>query len=404
MLYIKLGNLSDEPPKTLLEELTDLVEENGGDTSIRDEEPEEETFFLKDIPKLDKKKEPKKKKVKKDKSKGMVQLGLDNITIKTPQGEAELDMDHTGFLDYYLREKDDEEEDDTFVDRIVDPNRKSYQKLKKDKNKYKREVAEELTLLYDLLKETDKFSKRLTKKYEELDNGKSRSMSKYTVDLAEAVLSSKQSKLGIIREISNIKKTVADLKLKHEAQIAKFEKDNNKGDSVDQNLLASSYMQDILRYGRKNLLDDVEEAGGSLSYTKSFLEPDYDDDDEDDELREEDIPDDFTDIPDNVDPDDVLMEQRGDTMYDDIIEQRLANSGYRSAEGSAYIKYESREPKVLIRLNKDDSYSFFAVDKDGDIIDDYPLPSNNRLVNPISFSQDRKYGTDNAGRTYKVIE
>ena len=46
---------------------------------------------------------------------------------------------------------------------------------------------------------------------------KVRGVNKYANDLAELVLTSKQNKLNILKEISSVKKSIADLKIKADA-------------------------------------------------------------------------------------------------------------------------------------------------------------------------------------------
>lgn len=361
----------------------ELMRKKESSSSVKDKDDEEK---------------PKKKKKKKSKKeKGLIPLGADPITYTDKDGKVvEVDIPDSAFVDFY--ESDEEEDDDsTFVDRIVDPNRAAYKKLKKDSNKYKREVAEELTLLYDLLSETDKFSKSLSKRYTEtVNNRKSGGVTKYSVDLATAVLSSKQNKLAIIKEISNIKKAVIDLKLKAEAQEAKLKAMSGEKDDVDMGLVGSSYLQSVINYGRKNFTDTV--AGDNSDYGSYEYEDEVeaDDDafasyDEDEQERLEDF----------------AMSAK-DQDYDELIAQRLkSKDGYsfrRTDSGNKYIQYENREVTVKIAYDSEaNDYHFFAEDRDGEIIDDYPLPNPDKEVNPIKFSQDMRHGTDRLGRVFKVV-
>jgi len=285
--------------------------------------------------------------------------------------------------------------DDGSVAKIVDPNRKAYQKLKKDKNKFKREYAEELTLLYDTLKETDKFSKDILKRYQELNGSKQRGLSKYAIDLADTVLSSKQTKLNIIKEIASVKKNALDQKTKYEAQLAKMEAEMNKAQAqqqaADLGLMGSGYLQNILEYGRKNFINTMtgdgtyEEENYINTGDGLYINEDHDEDEEILSMIEDHYED--------------------EAELDDLISNRLqSNRSNRSAEGNKYIQYEHRKPVIKISLNEDTGeYSFFAVDQDGNVLDDFPLPSDDHKINPIRFSLDNSYGTDKRGRQYKTV-
>ena len=403
MLYINIlpkEEENNEYNKSLLEELTDIVGETP--ESINDdteEEPIVEEYHSNSLLKEFNKKEKKKKKKKKksdfdilnedslDYTGEFIDRNGKLVEITIPRPNVDL-------LDYY---KDDEPDDSEFVDRIVDPNRKAYQKLKKDKNKFKREYAEELTLLYDTLKETDKFSKELRKRYQELNGSKQRGLSKYAIDLADSVLSSNQTKLNIIKEIASVKKNALDQKTKYEAQLAKIEAEMNKAQaqqqSSDLGLMGSSYLQNILQYGRKNFINTLTGTDGSYdeeNYIETndgmYLEEDGDD---------------------NAELLDMIEEHYEDEAeLDDMISSRLSNSRNprRTDEGNKYIQYEHRKPVIKISLNEETGdYSFFAVDQDGNVLDDYPLPSDDHKLNPIRFSLDNSYGTDKRGRQYKVV-
>lgn len=389
MLYhIYYDEEDTEEPKSLMEELSELVSAN----STKPYEPEhynEPTVTITEITKTQKKK--KKKKKKKNSLGEYMPLGSDPITVKTKDGNVEelYLTDSAYFKDY--ADDDDDDDDDRFVNKIVDPNRSAYKKLKKDKNKYKRELAEEITLMYDTLKEVSKFSKKVSKRYDELEGNKTRGLSKYTVDLAQTVLSSKQAMSSMIKEIANIKKYAMDLEMKYDAQMAKLEKETQK-DQLNYDTYGSGYLQSLLGQGRKNVSDAVKGDGDD------FYIDDIDSDFEDD-------------IVDGKDIDDIHQEEIDrDADYDSLLDQRLrdakeTNSFYRSSEGDKYIRYEKRNPVIKIRYNTNsDDYDFFAIDDDGEIIEDYPVPESDRVHNPISFSQDLKYATDKFGRQYTVVK
>ena len=264
-------------------------------------------------------------------------------------------------------------------DNIIKEQKKGYKKLKKDGNDFKKEFAEELTLLYDLLDETAKFGKSIEKELSSLKGSKVRGVSKYTNDLTELVLSSKQNKLNILKEISAIKKTIADLKIKADS------KSKDKDDNANSpERLASAYFKNILSHGRGNFIN-------------SFTNSEYADDDQDDSRG---------DLISTIENARNSMVDDDTDYYAKLLSDRLDNAPnpYRSAEGTKYIEYENRNVKLYVKKCIDTGeWEFVAIDKNKCQIDDYPLPSR-RDAGRMKFSDDGTYATDAKGRIYNVIE
>jgi uncharacterized protein YaaR (DUF327 family) len=282
-------------------------------------------------------------------------------------------------IDEIFREDDDD--DENIDDKIIDEQGRGYEKLKKEENPFKKEFAEELTLLYNLLKETSDFSKELEKKYKSLDSTKVRGISKYTVDLAEAVLNSKNNKLSIMKEIANIKKTISDLKIKSEKDDSKANNGTNSPDYI-----ASAYLKNVLKYGRNKFIQNMGASGSN------------DDDDEEDDLVSK-IEKTRSEIVNTYSEDEY-------DRFNKIIEDRLENveNPNRSDAGSKYIEYENRGVKIWIKKCVDTGeWEFVALDKNQQQIFDYPIPTR-RDTGKMRFSEDGRYATDERGRTYKVIE
>src|SRR5699024_1202461 len=120
--------------------------------------------------------------------------------------------DNTDF--YQAVDNWDNEYVEEISEKITKRGKRSYDKYKEDENEFKKEFAEELTMLYDLLDEANKFSKKLGKKYDSIDGSKAKGTSKYLNDLIASVLASTTNKLQIIKEINSLKKTIQELKIK----------------------------------------------------------------------------------------------------------------------------------------------------------------------------------------------
>ena len=261
------------------------------------------------------------------------------------------------------------------LDKYSRRGKQSYSKYKEDENEFKKEFAEELAMLYDLLDEANKFNKKLTKKYDAMDGNKAKGSSKYLNDLIESVLSSTTNRLQIIKEINSLKKNIQELKIKADGKYAKMGGDGSLEDD------ANSFFQNIMGVGRNNF---VSALNGDPDF--HFSNPDYSNDDDIEYA--------------NALPD-------AQEAIHDIINERLENeSGLnaRSIEAEKYIIYEHLKPELkIMRSAVDNTWEIIAIDKDGQRIPDYPVPSRKDL-GKVKFSADGAWATDAYGRSYKVIE
>lgn len=269
--------------------------------------------------------------------------------------------------------RDDEEE--SIGEGIIGEQRNNYSNLKRQENVYKKEFAEELTLLYNLLDEVNKFGKDLEKKYKIMDSSRARGMSKYSNDMIINILQSKTSKLHIMKEIANIKKVVADLKIKEDG---KNKADGSQGPQSTE-YLAASYFQNVLKYGRNNFITGITNGGEADSY--------------------DDIVSKIEDRKTGYNEDEI------DDLQD-LIDERLDSDDnpFRTESGSKYIEHENLGVKIQIKKCIDTGeWEFIAVDRDGQQVFDYPLPKR-KDVGKIKFSSDGKYASDERGRSYGVFE
>ena len=260
------------------------------------------------------------------------------------------------------------------LDKYSRKGKRSYDKYKEDENIYKKEFAEELAMLYDLLDEANKFNKKLSKKYDAIDGNKAKGASKYTNDLIESMLSSTTARLQIIKEINALKKNIQELKIKADGKYAKMGGDGSLEDD------ANSFFQNIMGVGRNNF---VSALNGDPDF--HIMSPEYSND-EDIEFANS--------LPDAQ-----------DAMHD-LINERLEQEGgmSRSVEAEKYIIYENLKPELkIMRSAIDNTWEVIAVDKDGQRIVDYPVPDRKSL-GKAKFSSDGKWMTDAYGRSYKVIE
>lgn len=324
------------------------------------------------------KKEKKDKKPKKKKS----VLIFDDLDISdtsydesdNKKSKQEIDEDILLDVESIMRER--EEYDEDIEGDLTTKGKKGYKDLKKNKNNYKKEFAEELTLLYSLLEDTNKFGKSLEKDLNSLKGSKVRGVSKYTNELAQLVLTAKQNKLNILKEINATKKTIADLTIKAEA---KTNTDDSKNSPEH---LASAYFKNVLMHGRGNFIDNMTNTDLPQSY-------DYDDD-----------------YDDMINQIEAKNEETDEDIYNRILTERLNASGnpHRSVAGTKYIEYENRGVKLYVKKCVDTGeWDFVAIDRNKQQIDDYPVPTK-REAGRMKFSDDGSYATDSKGRIYNVIE
>lgn len=370
--YYTIEIFTEDNPPSLLNEIKNLTETK----KPKAKDIEDEPVILMNV----KPKERKETKKPKKKKKSLL-LGAFDTDENDPEYDLEEHESTLLDVDNILLNIEEEDQDNS----IIKEQKKGYKKLKKGENEYKKEFAEELTLLYSLLDETSKFSKDLEKELSSLKGNKVRGVSKYTNDLAELVLTSKQNKLNILKEITAVKKTVADLKIKAEGKAGKDKESN--GNNPEQ--LAAAYFKNVLTHGRSNFINAIGGAGNDAP-------PAYSDEIEDER-------DAF------IDKIEMLRGNNTDDdsdKYSQFMMDRLNNSDnpYRSAEGSKYIEYENLGVKLYVKKCIDTGeWEFIAVDKNGRQIYDYPLPSK-RDAGRMRFSDDGQYATDAKGRIYTVKE
>lgn len=249
-----------------------------------------------------------------------------------------------------------DEDYDYDVDNIVKTQKASYNDFKQAENPFKKEFAEELTLLYNLLSDYNKFDRVLTKKFDQMDGSKSRGVSKYMNDLIISMLNCKSNKLQTIGKISDLKRTIADLHLKDQRQNKTVEAGTNSPEMV-----AAQFMNQILSGGRNNFLTNLSN------------------------------------IPFNNTGTDM-------SEVDDSIDDVFDNLNFRDPEQDKYVQYEHLNPSIIIKRDADTSdWEFVAIDKYGNDIPDYPLPKKS-AVGTVTFSDDGLSATDSVGGSYKVLD
>lgn len=175
-------------------------------------------------------------------------------------------------------------------------------------------------------------------------------------DLASAKTSNITAKLGAIKQLTDIQKAKYDISMK-----LKRERDGGGNDS---GYAATQAVQKLLGIGRANLLGADE-----YELTTSIEEPgnaDYDDGRPESAIQR------TLDIPEAV------------------------------TDGDKFIQYENDGVEYVLDVDRDTEHKqIYAINKNGDVVPDYPMPSN---PNQLQFSVNEVIGeaTDQLQRRYRL--
>lgn len=242
----------------------------------------------------------------------------------------------------------------------------NFEKKKKKKKKkgefvsHKKDFEPELALLKNLQMEQSKFVDSIQKKYDQMEGTKStaRGVGKYTTDLILSINNARSLSMQLVDKIISTKKTVAELDFKEKKEFG------NQANSEQQNLnnYASTYLKQLVSVGRNNIVSASEA---------------YDS---------------FEDSEDTEDLFESINKNLGDSQRSDDVEK--------------YLKYENDKPKVQIIYHDSydtedqiEKYEFRAIDKDGNIIDDYPEPEKTKL----DINRTTGIAKDKYGNPYEII-
>jgi len=240
---------------------------------------------------------------------------------------------------------------------LFDTKDKNGKKMKSIEAKFKPELAN----LQKVLRDNEQTAKMIQEVLRPLLTSKARGSSKLLADLLMTLNSANNNRLSTIKEISSVKKSIFDLKLKME----KDKKNKEEGMPMDQ--FGSQFFDELFRKGRKSIIDGANAA-----------QPEYEIVDDDDELS-----------------------------FDEIAERRLATedtSDFRSDDAMTNMSFEARKPELCIQKSfTTGELSVVAMDSNGVVIDGYRTPTIEQL-GKLTFNNDTHTCTDVTGRSFKVIE
>ena len=236
---------------------------------------------------------------------------------------------------------------------IFDTSGKGDKKLKSIENKFK----PELQALKKLLRENEGTVKNIQDFMTPFISSKARGSSKLISDMFAALNSANNNRLSTLKEISNLKKTAVELKLKMKAR--------EDGTDIPADQFGSKLFTELFNQGRNSVIQEAD-----------AYQPD------------------------------ISQYANTDKSIDEIYDERLAHedNDYRSEDGNKMIAYEALAPQVCIEKSKlTGEIRVVAIDKDGNYIEDYPVPKVSDL-GTLSYNNDTGTATDCTGRLFKVID
>ena len=236
-----------------------------------------------------------------------------------------------------------------------------YGKPKKKKKKKKDELTDynemfdkEIRLIQNQLQDQSKFVQSLQRRYDAMDSQKStaRGVGKFTTDLIGVLNSARALNKDLIRELVSTKKTIAELSMKEKKEFG-----TNTDAMDDSGQFASSYLKQIMSM-KKEAFDSGEFG------------------------------------VDDITSDDDLFDAISTTISTSDHEQR-------SDESRQYLKYESQNVQIrLVYDSATENKYFIAENEDGEIIEDYPLPTT---ADSCSINRSTGIAVDKYGKKYHVI-
>lgn len=231
--------------------------------------------------------------------------------------------------------------------------KKKKDKEKKDLVDYRKEFEPEMALYKNLLMEQNRFTESLQKEYDAIKSVKSsaRGINKQMTDLIANITSARDLATRLVEKNVNTKKLIAELTLKQKKELG----ESANGDSMSD--YASSYLKQIFS-DRQSLMAGTYGEASISDYTE-------------------------------------------EEMFNELNNSLMTEGMERSSDVDLYLKYENRNVEIRIIITDNDltNYEFEAIDENGEIIDDYPMPNHTS----ISVNRSTNVATDEYGKKYNII-
>ena len=292
-----------------------------------------------------------KKKKKKDKFSKIVENGQ---SIIDEYIDDELIDDFDGFIGNFLL--DDEDVD--LKRNLLRYGRKYARdtQVSGESSEITKAYSESEKLLSELLDEINEDKKQVQNDITTMRMMRTRNY-KALSDLIESKAQFHNTALSAIKEMNSMKKAQFELQMK----VDKSKKEDAENDAV-----SNRAIQQLFGIGRNNIMDSIggyEGVSGALTTTDNDLE--------------------YSSIVDE----------------DKIIHDKYFNDDEPQSDGDLFLKYEHLQVKYILLYDDDNHYEIIAEDEDGNLIPDYPLPSNPDNLE-FNISEATGTATDNFANQY----
>ena len=310
----------------------------------RDKEEREERKYIK-------------KKSKKDDFDDIINRGKDLIDDIM---DDDIVDDFDGYLDGYMLDDEDAE----LRQNLLRYGRKYTRdtKVSGESSEISKSYSETEKLLSNLLKEIESDKESVQKDITNMRMMRTRNY-KTLAELIEVNSQLHNTELSVIKEMNSMKKSQFELQMK----VDKSKKEEAADDSA-----ANRAIQQLFGVGRSNLLGDGD-GGGYASISGSEEAGSYNSNDNDYGYDE-----------------------------DEIIQKKyFSNDDYEETDGDKFLKYEGMGVHYILLYDDNNYREIIAEDRDGNIIPDYPLPSNPNNLD-FEISESTGTATDNLSNQYEL--
>lgn len=264
-----------------------------------------------------------------------------------------------------------------------------------DPSSFDRMFKKEQSMLAELMKDVTEQARAANNKLKDMAKKSSGygGVSKTYPDLLSAANSLNTTRLNIVKQMADLKKTIADLNFKKAKELG-------PDDANKDNEIADGFFNKILG-NRKEFIDA---AMSGLHQQDSMMPYPYPapSANTNNEIQSLPTTDDARLVNESNDSignrptrsiTSPLMGYQGD-YYD---EEQPGGDPY------GYIRNEDRDVSICVQRFQDGRVEFVAVDKDGDWVDDYELPADDLLLS-LEFRVGSQFATDEEGRRYRIID
>ena len=265
--------------------------------------------------------------------------------------DALYDEDDYDVFDDVINDIDEFDEDNDLRNSLLSMGRKYARDYSAsgESNEVTKAFAPQEAHLTDLLAAVSRETARLEDDINEMRKMRSRNYGKIS-ELVEVKGSLYNNQLQILKELNSVKKTQFDIKNKIKETT-----------SSDDGYAAQSVVQSIFGLGHDTLLAGV---GGRDGSSGAY--------------------------------DDVVDDSSEDQIYEEV----MSSSEDDDSDGAKFLKYEGLGAHYVLEETEDGTRRVYAEDKDGNVIEDYPVPKD---VDELRFEINQKNNTaiDQLQRKYE---